>query len=161
MPQPGQGNGLRRFGDRLLAHTGFTTTAGVRVHTFTPFDLTVPTDPRPGPSFEVTGDLVENPPAPAAITSEETITGLGITHITLANGVQVYLKPTDFKDDEVILSSHSPGGESVPASSWARRFRAICAPVRSRRRMPTGERSMTAWSQRRSAASCPRSCSSS
>ncbi len=62
---------------------------------------------------EVSGDLVENLPAPAAITSEETITDVGITHITLANGVQVYLKPTDFKDDEVILSSDSPGGKSI------------------------------------------------
>ena len=67
----------------------------------------------PYAASEVSGELVENPPAPAAITSEETITDLGITHITLANGVQVYLKPTDFKDDEVILSSDSPGGESV------------------------------------------------
>ena len=54
---------------------------------------------------EVSGELVENPPAPAAITSEETLPDLGITHITLDNGIQVYLKPTDFKDDEVILSS--------------------------------------------------------
>ena len=62
---------------------------------------------------EVSGDLVENLPAPVAITSEEAITDIGITHITLANGVQVYLKPTDFKDDEVILSSDSPGGKSI------------------------------------------------
>jgi zinc protease len=62
---------------------------------------------------KVSGELVANPPAPAAITSEETITDLGITHITLGNGVQVYLKPTDFKDDEVVLSSDSPGGESI------------------------------------------------
>ncbi len=67
----------------------------------------------PYAASEVSGDLVANPPAPAPITSEETITNLGITHITLGNGVQVYLKPTDFKDDEVILSSDSPGGESI------------------------------------------------
>ncbi len=69
----------------------------------------------PYATSEVSGDLVANPPAPAAITSEETITDLGITHLTLANGVQVYLKPTDFKDDEVILAGDSPGGESIVA----------------------------------------------
>ena len=67
----------------------------------------------PYAASEVSGELIDGPPAPAAITSEETITDLGITHITLANGIQVYLKPTNFKDDEVILSSDSPGGESV------------------------------------------------
>ena len=67
----------------------------------------------PYAASEVSGELIDSPPAPAAITSEEVITDLGITHITLANGVQVYLKPTDFKDDEVILASDSPGGESI------------------------------------------------
>jgi zinc protease len=62
---------------------------------------------------EVTGELVENPPAPADIVAEETYPELGITRIELANGLQVYLKPTDFKDDEVLLSGFSPGGESV------------------------------------------------
>ena len=66
---------------------------------------------------EVAGELVESPPAPAAITSEETLPDLGVTHITLANGIQIYLKPTDFKDDEVILSGDSPGGESVVADA--------------------------------------------
>jgi zinc protease len=67
----------------------------------------------PYAAAEVAGELVLNPPAPVAIVEEETLPELGITRIELANGVQVYLKPTDFKDDEILLSSYSPGGESV------------------------------------------------
>jgi zinc protease len=74
---------------------------------------------------EVAGELVDNPPAPVAITREETLPDLGITRIELANGVELYLKPTDFKDDEILLSAYSPGGISVvedadvPATSFA------------------------------------------
>jgi zinc protease len=31
----------------------------------------------------------------------------------LSNGVRVQLKPTDFKNDEILFSSHSPGGHSL------------------------------------------------
>lgn len=61
----------------------------------------------------VTAALLATPPTGSPITAEETFTDTGITHLTLANGVQVYLKPTDFKDDQVVLASFSPGGSSV------------------------------------------------
>jgi len=38
---------------------------------------------------------------------------LGITEMTLANGAKVILKPTDFKNDEILFRAFSPGGYSV------------------------------------------------
>jgi len=48
----------------------------------------------------------------AAIVSEAVDTTNSVTRWTLANGVHVVLKPTDFKADEVQLSAFSPGGLS-------------------------------------------------
>ena len=38
---------------------------------------------------------------------------IGVTEMTLANGVKVILKPTDFKNDEVLFRAFSPGGYSL------------------------------------------------
>jgi zinc protease len=38
---------------------------------------------------------------------------LGFTELTLSNGVTVVLKPTHFKNDEILLSAYSLGGNSV------------------------------------------------
>jgi zinc protease len=79
----------------------------------------------PYAATEVTGELLAQPPAGSAIVAEEALPDLGISRIELANGVELYLKPTDFKDDEVLLASFSPGGESlvedadVPAAAFA------------------------------------------
>ncbi len=62
---------------------------------------------------EVSADLIPNPPPPAAIVAEQELAGLGVTEITLANGVRVLLKPTDFKDDQVLFNAVSPGGSSL------------------------------------------------
>ncbi len=37
----------------------------------------------------------------------------GFTELTFANGVRMILKPTDFKNDEIVLSAYSPGGTSL------------------------------------------------
>ena len=58
-------------------------------------------------------DLMDQTPAPAAIVSEKTLPDLGVTEITLANGVRVIMKPTAFKQDEVFFSATSPGGSSL------------------------------------------------
>lgn len=39
--------------------------------------------------------------------------GRGVTEWTLGNGVRVLLKPTDFKEDEILLSAHSWGGTNL------------------------------------------------
>ncbi len=47
------------------------------------------------------------------VKSTNRIANVDITEITLANGVKVVLKPTDFKNDEIMMSSYSPGGSSL------------------------------------------------
>jgi len=38
---------------------------------------------------------------------------IGFTELTLANGIKVVLKPTEFKNDEILVSAYSPGGHSL------------------------------------------------
>ena len=47
------------------------------------------------------------------ISHENKIEKLGITELTLSNGVKVILKPTDFKNDEIRFKAFSPGGTSL------------------------------------------------
>jgi zinc protease len=54
--------------------------------------------------------LMDKKPEPGKITAEKTNKELGITELTLSNGVKVLLKPTDFKNDQVILASSRMGG---------------------------------------------------
>ncbi len=58
-------------------------------------------------------------PEPGRIASTKEFRDLGLTLWTLSNGARVYLKPTDFKDDEVLMRAWSPGGNSLaPDSTW-------------------------------------------
>ena len=52
-------------------------------------------------------------PEGSPVVSEETLDEVGVTLWTLENGVRVVLKPTDFKDDEILFSATSPGGTSL------------------------------------------------
>ncbi len=56
--------------------------------------------------------LSENLIAKPVVANKE-IPEIDATQVTLANGVKVVLKPTDFKNDEVLLRAFSPGGNSV------------------------------------------------
>jgi len=47
------------------------------------------------------------------ITGRKENKELGTTELTLSNGVMVVLKPTNFKNDEILLSAYSPGGNSL------------------------------------------------
>lgn len=57
--------------------------------------------------------LMDTIPSAAKIQSEKTQQELGITEITFSNGVRVILKPTDFKNDQVILNASRLGGQST------------------------------------------------
>ncbi len=69
--------------------------------------------------------LVAAKPQAGAVTSESKIDEIGVTEWTLANGARVILKPTDFKNDQVLISAYSPGGTSLanddqfPSASFA------------------------------------------
>ncbi len=57
--------------------------------------------------------LVAEKPAGGAVVSERSLPEVGVIEWKLANGVKVWLKPTDFKNDEVLFSGFSPGGTSL------------------------------------------------
>ena len=57
--------------------------------------------------------LVAQVPAPAAIVERSEIPEIGVTWWTLSNGIRVCLKPTDFKNDEILFRAYSPGGHSL------------------------------------------------
>lgn len=71
--------------------------------------------------------LVSEPPRPGSVTHQEIVEELGLTVWELANGARVILKATDFKDDEVLFDSWSPGGTSL--ASDADHVSAVTAPA--------------------------------
>ncbi|HEY6828032.1 MAG TPA: insulinase family protein [Gemmatimonadaceae bacterium] len=61
--------------------------------------------------------LMDAVPTPGRIVGEKLIPAIGTTEWTLSNGIRVYVKPTDFKDDEIVFNASSPGGTSLAADS--------------------------------------------
>jgi zinc protease len=59
---------------------------------------------------QVAASLMERPPVAGGIVGESENKALGLTMLTLSNGVKVMLKPTDFSNDEVYLSASRFGG---------------------------------------------------
>ncbi|MDP2362846.1 MAG: insulinase family protein, partial [Ignavibacteria bacterium] len=57
--------------------------------------------------------LVGVVPNPSPVVETKEIKELGLTEWTLANGVMVIIKPTDFQNDEIVFSAFSPGGSSL------------------------------------------------
>jgi zinc protease len=52
------------------------------------------------------------PPAGSVVAQTEN-TALGIVDLELSNGVKVTLKPTEFKNDEIVMSASAKGGQSL------------------------------------------------
>ncbi len=59
--------------------------------------------------------LVENAPKAGTIVKEKFNKRLGTTEWTLSNGIKVVIKPTEFKQDQIIMSMESEGGLSKVA----------------------------------------------
>ncbi len=57
--------------------------------------------------------LVSTPPAAGEVVERRQIEELGVTEWRLSNGILVVMKPTDFKNDQVLITSSSPGGSSL------------------------------------------------
>lgn len=59
--------------------------------------------------------LMPQEPVAGKIVNTKTNTekGLNVTEYTLSNGVKVVIKPTDFQNDQILLSAFSPGGHSI------------------------------------------------
>ncbi|MGA2298243.1 MAG: pitrilysin family protein, partial [FCB group bacterium] len=67
------------------------------------------------PAYEdvvITKPLLSKKPEPGKIVEEKQIKEIGVTEWKLSNGVRVLLKPTDFKNDQILFTSFSPGGTS-------------------------------------------------
>ncbi len=62
---------------------------------------------------EIANVMMEKKPKAGKVVEEETIDAVGVTRLKLSNGVEVVLKPTDFKNDEILVSAYSPGGHSL------------------------------------------------
>ncbi len=56
--------------------------------------------------------LIASAPKPGKIVDEKKIPSIGVTVWQLSNGARVVLKPTDFKDDEILFHATAPGGSS-------------------------------------------------
>ena len=67
----------------------------------------------PYQDIEAVTTLLTDIPQPADIISRKTDETHNITDLTLANGVRVLLKPTAFKEEEVLFGATSPGGSSL------------------------------------------------
>ncbi|MCR9290799.1 MAG: insulinase family protein [Bacteroidetes bacterium] len=72
--------------------------------------------------------LLAKIPTAGSIVKEDVRSEVGVTELTLSNGITVVLKPTDFKNDEILMNAFSPGGSSLyneedyPSASEASRI---------------------------------------
>jgi zinc protease len=57
--------------------------------------------------------LLDSMPTPGKVSKSVTKESVGITEWELSNGVKVVLKPTTFREDEILLRAFSPGGSSL------------------------------------------------
>ncbi len=78
------------------------TTKSVEARDIAPYQDAVPTAP-----------LIASPPAPGSVVATRTIPELSVTEWTLSNGARVVVKPTNIKNDEVLMTSFAPGGTSL------------------------------------------------
>ena len=61
------------------------------------------------------GALVAKAPTAGRVVSEKKTESLNLTEWTLSNGIKVFVKPTDFTADQIVMTGWSPGGASLVA----------------------------------------------
>lgn len=61
----------------------------------------------------VTKPLVEKVEKPGKVTKVKSDKLFGTTELLLSNGVRVIIKPTDFKEDQILMTAFSEGGTSL------------------------------------------------
>lgn len=60
--------------------------------------------------------LIKKLPKAGKIVEENYFDDLNVTELKLSNGVKIVLKPTDFKNDQILMTSFSPGGWSLASN---------------------------------------------
>lgn len=68
-------------------------------------------DPRPEEDLNMT--LMKDKPKAGIISGIRTLPDVGVTVVVFENGAKVALKPTNFKNDEILFSGFSMGGSSL------------------------------------------------
>jgi zinc protease len=58
-------------------------------------------------------ELMPTRPTPGRVAGTRTIESIGTTILTLSNGAEVWLKPTDFKNDQVLIGAVALGGAAT------------------------------------------------
>ncbi|MEI6667290.1 MAG: insulinase family protein [Acidobacteriota bacterium] len=71
------------------------------------------TDVKPYVEVAAGQSLLEQVPKPGSVVRERVRDAFGVIEWELSNGVKVVLKPTEFKQDEVVFRATSPGGTSL------------------------------------------------
>jgi zinc protease len=69
----------------------------------------------PWADTSATRALMEKAPSGGAVASRRTLDDLGVTIVKFANGVEAWLKPTDFKNDQILFTLNALGGASLAA----------------------------------------------
>jgi zinc protease len=67
------------------------------------------------PYIDYTTDkpLLDHLPPPGKVVSTQTDSLIGTSTLTLSNGVKVIIKPTNFKNDQILINGYSFGGTSL------------------------------------------------
>jgi zinc protease len=60
-----------------------------------------------------TDPLMATLPKPGKVVKKEEDSVINVTRLTLSNGVKVILKPTKFKEDQILIGAYSFGGTSL------------------------------------------------
>lgn len=61
--------------------------------------------------------LLAKEPTGSKIVAETKDAAVGVTNLTLGNGVKVILKPTDFKNDQILINGYAFGGTSLASDA--------------------------------------------
>lgn len=61
--------------------------------------------------------LIEKKPEPGRVASRRELADIGVTVVRFSNGVEAWLKPTDFKNDQVLFTMYSPGGAATAGAA--------------------------------------------
>ncbi|WP_422361696.1 M16 family metallopeptidase [Reichenbachiella sp.] len=80
--------------------------------------------PEPLQDLVLSDQLIKKEPVPGKVLERSSIDGLGVTSVMLSNGAQVFIKSTDYKNDEIQFMAHRSGGISLAEDSsyWSASF---------------------------------------
>lgn len=76
-------------------------------------DEVAKSDLQPFADEQVATDLLSVKPHPGKVVEKKLVPEIGLTLLTLSNGLKVVLKPTNFKNDQVLFRGFSAGGTSL------------------------------------------------